>query len=183
VASGWPSNLLLPRWAPEQDSVTEICVRLQALRLIKANILVLDLFSNSTYMGTDSEGMPAKPYRGEDGVFHVPGQLEIATQVMLKRVWTASIPVLEAAKEVTLVFCLPLPRYVTGPCCADPAHVENAGESDYNTILRDSQTAVRRVLDKELAKLTQKTAIFDPLSSLKATSNLGQTISSGGVSI
>ena len=183
MASGWPSNLLLPRWAPEQDSVAEICTRLEALRLTNNDVLVLDLFSNSTYMGTDSEGYPAKPYRGDDGVFHVEGQLGTATLALLRRVWTASLPVLAAAKEATMVFCLPLPRYVNGPCCADPGHIENASDNDFDTILREGQAATRRVLDQELAKLTNKTAIYDPLSAFKAAPSLSETVSAGGVSI
>ena len=82
-----------------------------------------------------------------------------------------------------MVFCLPLPRYVNGPCCADPGHVENAGDSNFNSILREGQAAVRRVLDQELAKLPNKTAIYDPLSAFKAASSLSETVSTGGVSI
>jgi len=82
-----------------------------------------------------------------------------------------------------MVFCLPLPRYVNGPCCADPGHVENAGDSNFDAILREGQAAVRRVLDQELTKLPNKTAIYDPLSAFKATPSLSETVSTGGVSI
>ena len=182
-ASGWSNDLLLPRWAPEKDSIAEICVRLRALRLTKADVLVLDLFSNNTYMGTDSLGMAVMPYRGEDGFYHVPGQLEIATQASLKQIWRASQPVIKEANEATLIFSLPLPRYVTGPCCGDPGHVENVAEDDYEYTLRDGQNAVRRVLEPELAKMHQSTAIFNPLDTFKSSASISSMTSSGGISI
>jgi len=58
--------------------------------------------------------------------------------------------------------------------------VRNASDNDFDTILREGQAATRRVLDQELAKLTTKTAIYDPLSAFKTAPSLSETVSAGG---
>ena len=183
VASGWSADLLLPRWTPENVAIDEICERLKRLDLKKGDVLVMDLFSNSTYMGTDTDGMAAKPFKGTDGVYHLVGCLEVASQSLLKHVWRSSLPVIEAANDATLLFCLPLPRYVNMPCCSDPGHVENIEEQDYDDIQREGQNAVRKLLESELPRLNNKSAIFNPLEAFSGNDKLSGVLSSGGISI
>ena len=114
-------------------------------------------------MGTDEDAMPTKAYRGDDIVYHIPGQLEAATQTFLKNCMKASLPVLEAAKDAKLIFVLPLPRYASGPCCLDPEHIANLDEDSFDTILRDGVRAAEKVIDQEMRKMGKVATIYDPL--------------------
>ena len=85
--------------------------------------------------------------------YHIPGHLEIATQTLLKNCLKTSLPVLEAASSVKLIFILPLPRYASGPCCSDPEHIMNLDEADFDHILREAARAVEITVEGELRRL------------------------------
>ena len=182
-ASNAHDGHILPRWAPTKESAKAIVAELAALRPNEDDILILDLFSNMVYMGTDEDGMAARPFLGSDGVYHIPGNLEVATQTLLKNCVKASLPILEAASMSKLIFTLPLPRYASGPCCSDPEHITNLDETDYDHILREAAKAAEKTIDGELKRLGRDYSIYDPLSVFDSTGQLALINSSSGVSI
>jgi hypothetical protein len=88
---------------------------------------MVDLLSNSVYMGTDELGLPTRPVRHEDGIYHVEGELQVAPESVLRKTVNMCIPLLEHCQGSNLVFLLPFPRYVCGKCCEDPSHISNFG--------------------------------------------------------
>jgi hypothetical protein len=120
----------------------------------KNDVLVADIFSNMAFMGTTEDGLAAWPFRGEDGVYHIQGNLEIASLSLFKKNLTASLPVLDVAKAAKIVLCLPIPRYVTNSCCADPAHIANLDEDEFQAVVAGAGPAVRAVIEGELPRPT-----------------------------
>ncbi len=55
------------------------------LKINKDDKVVLDLLSNSTFMGTDVEGLPSPAFAGEDGTYHIPGSLSAAPAQAVKK--------------------------------------------------------------------------------------------------
>jgi len=149
----------------------------------EADIFILDLFSNVIFMGTDEEGMATKAYRGEDGVYHIPGQLDVATQSILKSCMKASLPILEEAREAKLIFVLPLPRYAGGACCSDPEHIANFDEADYDSTLRDGARAAEKVIEMELKRMGREATIYDPLTPFETNVPLAEIRGSSGMCI
>ena len=133
--------------------------------------------------GTTEDGLAAWPFRGEDGVYHIQGNLEIASLSLIKKNLTASLPVLDVAKSAKIVFCLPIPRYVTNSCCADPAHIVNLDEDEFQAVVAGAGPAVRAVIEGELSKANWDFTIFDPMSAFEEADSLADTVSSAGLSI
>jgi hypothetical protein len=68
----------LPHWTPTELHTAATCKKLKDLKLGKDDCVILDLFSNSTYMGTDNRGLPNLPFQDEEGRYHIEGQLDVA---------------------------------------------------------------------------------------------------------
>jgi len=183
VASGGTTGTLLPRWASDRNTVTSIAEVVADLNLGKNDVLVADIFSNMAFMGTSEDGLAAWPFRGEDGVYHIQGSLEIASLSLLKKNLMASLPVLEAAKAAKIVLCLPIPRYVTNSCCGDPTHIANLDEEEFQAVVAGAATAVRAVIEGELPKANWDYSIFDPMSAFEEADSLAETVSSAGLSV
>jgi hypothetical protein len=60
------------------SALVQLALRLVALPVTKDEMLVLDLLSNSAFMGTDSRGLSLPTFPGEDCTCHIPGSLSIA---------------------------------------------------------------------------------------------------------
>jgi len=183
AAGGSTTGTLLPRWASDRNSVTIIAETVANLNLGKNDVLVADIFSNMVFMGTTEDGLAVWPFRGEDGVFHVQGNLEIASASILKKNLTAILPILDVAKNAKIVFVLPIPRYVTNSCCADPAHIANLDEDEFQAVVAGAGTAVRAVVEAELTKTNWDFSLYDPMSAFDEADSLAETVSSAGLSI
>ena len=175
--------VLLPRWAPDTDTVSEIVADIAELKLTSNDVLVVDIFSNMIYMGMDEDGLAVRAFKGLDGHFHIPGILEVATKVLIKRTLTAATPAVNAAGAAKIVFVLPIPWYAMRPCCSDPAHMQNKSEADYLDILFSAGPAVKGIVEGEAERLRWNATIFDPMTSFDQEETLAGTLSSAGISI
>jgi hypothetical protein len=93
--------------------------------------VVLDLLSNSAFLGADSDGMPIQPFKGGDRGYHIPGSLTAAPFSVIKKALQAAVPIVEAAEGAAFILVAPTPRYVTRRCCDNPGHIDNFGGKDY----------------------------------------------------
>jgi hypothetical protein len=92
----------------------------------------LDLLSNSSFMGTDEEGLPTPATVGEGGTYHVPGSLIVAPAPEIKNIlgnYQQLGKLCATCHQVTLV--APIPRYVTSKCCNNQNHVDNYDSEDF----------------------------------------------------
>ena len=134
-------NLAEPGWVPEPESVSELVGELNRLKVKESDTVVLDLLSNSVYMGSDASGMPAKVEKMKDGRYHLLGDLQICPESVLKRILRDCGQIFEAIKPAKKILMVPFPRYISGKCCPDQNHIENYGiESYLNEILKVSVT-------------------------------------------
>ncbi len=79
-------SLAVPGFKPSGQSVSRLCSQLGNLNLTEIDTVVLDLLSNSAYLGTSDNGLPAEPERGD-------GSLMIAPAAYLKRILKICQPV------------------------------------------------------------------------------------------
>jgi hypothetical protein len=183
TASDVTEDIQLPRWASDSDTVSLIAEKVTGLKLTANDALVLDIFSNMAFMGTDPDGLPARPHRGMDGRFHISGHLEGATAILLKTNLAASVPVISASNGAKVVFVLPTPRYFTSQCCSNSSHLVNRQEADFSSIVMAVSQTVKGVLEAEITKKGWPAVIFDPMSSFEVSEDPAKTASSSGMSI
>ena len=60
-------DLSVPGWVPGPTSVAAIKEKLSAAKPGKQDTVLVDLLSNSAFMGTDDQGLPTRPVRHSDG--------------------------------------------------------------------------------------------------------------------
>jgi len=65
-------------WRPTKANVEKVASSIAALKHSECNTIFLDLCSNSAYMGTDSNGLPAATEKMLDGKYHLRGDLQTA---------------------------------------------------------------------------------------------------------
>jgi len=105
---------------------------LKNLRLSKEDTVVIDLWSNSAYMGTDDFGLPCRSTRvGSDSRYHVIGNLQAAPKTLFEKILADAKPVLDACWEGKVIMVIPFPRYVKNKCCASAGHIPNFGTENY----------------------------------------------------
>jgi hypothetical protein len=76
---------------PREPMLTELIEQLKTLNLGKLDTVVVDLLSNTAFMGTDASGLPSESVRAEGGKYHITGSLTIAPPTLTKRFcWTPS---------------------------------------------------------------------------------------------
>jgi len=109
--------------------------------------LVLDIWSNSTFLGTDDMGFPKIPEKCLiDGKFHVVGSLQAAPTAVFERLLRDAVPILDAANTAKIVLVVPFPRYVVGKCCGDVQHITNFGTSGFWAELERPETSVNSAI-------------------------------------
>ena len=83
-------------------------------------------------------GEHSLPKRGEDGRYHVHGELALAEWAALRKIFNISAPLLRAAGGNKKLILSPLPRYVQGKCCDDRQHITNFVTTGYATEMGNS---------------------------------------------
>ena len=99
---------------------------------------MFQLYDSSIYFGSSDSGELSLPKRGEDGRYHVLGELALAEWAALKKIFNISAPLLRAASGNIKLILSPLPRYVQGKCCEDKQHITNYRTKGYATEMGNS---------------------------------------------
>jgi hypothetical protein len=123
-------TLAFPGFRPKEKIILEITNKLVELNLGKDDTVILDLLSNSVFMGTDSNGLPTKALRAEDGSYHIVGSLAIAPASVTKKILAGCSTLAKVLKGTGTVLISPIPRYVYSKCCENPDHVDNFEDSE-----------------------------------------------------
>ena len=100
---------------PESYNVTHFC----------------DIWSNSSYLGSDKDGFPVKPIRSPDGRYHIVGSLQTAHKGVFQRILQDCTPLMDAAEPASIVLVVPFPRYLVAKCCTEEGHISNFGDEEY----------------------------------------------------
>ncbi len=107
------------------------------------DIVVIDLWANCAFMGTDDQGLPCRAKKGQgDSKYHVTGKMQAAPRTLFEKVLGEARAIFESACNAKVVLVIPFPRYITGKCCHDPEHLTNWGqESQSAEIYRAIESA------------------------------------------
>ncbi len=141
-------NLAYPGFKATPQALTQIVAGLEELRPNKDDTVILDLLSNSSFMGTDEEGLPTPATAGEGGTYHIPGSLVTSPGPAIKKILANCNrlgKLCASCHQVTLV--APIPRYVTSRCCNNSSHVENYENDDFESDIIAGIEMHKKLLD------------------------------------
>ena len=125
------NSISTPGWKPTEEGLEKAASYVASLKLKKEDKVILDLWSNSAFMGTDEMGLPSLPVKtGQDGRYHILGDLQAAPKPLFQKIIHAAKNVLSAAGEAKVVFVSPFPRYIASKCCGESNHIANFGSDD-----------------------------------------------------
>ena len=153
--------LTSPSWRLNAENVAALIKPLEeAVSNNPGAVVVFQLYDSSIYFGSTDSGELSLPKRGEDGRYHVLGELALAEWSTLRKIFNISVPLLRAAGTNKKLILSPLPRYVQGKCCDDRQHITNFGTSGYATEMGTSLAQIyswlgdlahgKRIVDGEI---------------------------------
>ena len=139
------------------------------------DILYIDLFSDSIYMGSVDSGMPVPAFKNTTGTYHMSGCLEVAPEAFLRKQFSLIHGVLEAGGAAIIICALLLLQY--------KAHMTNWAEADFTDINKHDSDACSSIIRVEGERLGLTIAVFNPLSCFGQAEELAEIKSSAGLSI
>jgi hypothetical protein len=78
-------DLTASGWSPKPGNIKKVADVLKNLNLKPCDTIVIDSMANSAYFGTDEKGLPMPPAKsGEDGRYHMMGDLQLAPTAVFK---------------------------------------------------------------------------------------------------
>jgi hypothetical protein len=139
-------SLAYQGFRPREPMISDLADKLRSLKLNSRDTVVLDLLSNSAFMGSDSYGLPTEAVRAEDGRYHIIGSLSVAPISCAKKVLQSCSPLAEALRGTGVVLLSPVPRYIHSKCCEDSSHIENFNDQDLDGEIVEGLEGFKRVL-------------------------------------
>jgi hypothetical protein len=140
--------LATPGFKATQATVPQLTSKLAGLSINGDDRVVLDLLSNSAFMGTDADGLPSPAFAGEDGTYHIPGSLSAAPPQAVKKILGNSEQIGKACSKANLVVLVaPIPRYITKKCCEESSHTKNYNCDDFEFEIVSGIETHKRLLE------------------------------------
>ena len=136
--SGTTEYIQLPGQLLSTEFVGNIEEKVGLLNLGEGDILYMDLYSNTIYMGSDEFGMPVPAFKSLAGTYHMTGCVETAPEAFLRKRFSLIRNLLHLAGNTTIICVLQLPCSVKQPCCNDESHMVNWAEVDFTVALPPS---------------------------------------------
>ncbi len=155
-------SLAYQGFRPREPMISDLANKLRSLKLNSRDTVVLDLLSNSAFMGSDTFGLPTEAVRAEDGRYHIVGSLLVAPISCAKRVLQTCSPLAEALRDTGVVLLSPVPRYIHTKCCEDPSQIENFDDQDLDGEIVEGLEAFKRVLQNWGTENELMFTIIDP---------------------
>ncbi len=104
-------DLTASGWSPKPGNIKKVAEVLKNLNLQPCDTIVIDAMANSAYFGTNENGLPMPPAKsGEDGRYHMLGDLQLAPTSVFKTNLRQIDSLLEQGGGAMVVILVPLPR-------------------------------------------------------------------------
>ncbi len=78
---------VLPKWQPAEDIANLLAVRMSDMNIADSDTVVVDLLSNSSFMGSDEDRMPTHAVKS-NSTYHFTGNMEGAPPAFKKGHWS-----------------------------------------------------------------------------------------------
>ena len=119
-------------WKPGPDAVYALEEHVKnGVATVLPEVVVFEMLDNLIYLGRRPDGTTNLPTRDEKGIYHVTGDLIVASKEIQFNIYKALRPLLMAAGDRPLVLVTAFPRYVSSPCCPDETHCTNFREETF----------------------------------------------------
>jgi hypothetical protein len=119
-------------WRISPQNVDNLMPKLkEAIHEMDPAVIVFYCIDNSTFYGRTTDGSRTAPGPDSTGVYHVAGDVVVASRDVMHEHFTAMKPLLDLVGKRKGIVVAPLPRYVAAGCCSDPDHCSNRRVLDF----------------------------------------------------
>jgi hypothetical protein len=127
-----------PGWRPTKAGVQEILPKIENAKtlLSEDDIVILHCLDNASYFSRTEDGGDAPIRRGDDGEFHVEGDLVLASKDRQLALFNTIEPILLLLALYKLLLTTPMPRFLYEGCCPLGDHGANRLEDGFEERLR-----------------------------------------------
>jgi hypothetical protein len=146
------TDLSRPGWLATDENIAALIQELQRLKLPPGFAVLMDLLGNATFRFEQFDGSTSLPYKDIKG-WHYAGKITVCPDNNFKSILSALSPIFMSAQSNLKVIIPPMPRYLTGGCCANPGHGTNVHEEGYGIAMLDKLTYLRGQMKKKLKDL------------------------------
>jgi len=142
-------------WVLNKETASDLCDKIRDLDLGGGgveDVVIIDPLSNSSFFGTDSDGVPVAAKKDGAGKYHLEGDVMVATPAMIRSKLKLLSNRLPSDKNIQYIVIAPTPRYVSDPCCENIEHCTNFAEKTFRPEIRSGIEAIEdtiRVFTKE----------------------------------
>ena len=119
-------------WRATKRSVADMAAHIQEeLSAKKYTAVIFQLLDNNFYFEQGEDGSKALPCKGQDGHYHVVGDLALADKDGQYAILKLCEPLWSSASGKHMVIVGPMARFVSDGCCSDTTHVANRSNKDF----------------------------------------------------
>jgi hypothetical protein len=157
-------------WRVIRDNTLEMADKIQEkLQRDHVDAVIFCVIDNNIYGGLDTVGNPVTATRGEDGKFHISGDLIVVSKSAQHAIFNAIRPMLDAARGRNCILASPLPRYLYKGCCTDVEHITNRTGPFRQHLRKDLKDAADNLRDFCFTTGYKMIKILDPAVSWQGT--------------
>ena len=169
------TDLTQQSWHLNKRNTESLKNMLEGVRMHAGSFLIADLFGNTSVKYRQEDDTLALAVKsggrgGEEGGWHMMGDVVPSPDETLVGQIRGLRPVLELMKDVKKVFIPPIPRFVFGGCCDTKHHAPNTASPEHPAKMLSEHIRQRHTITK--AFIDSKTAHFrvtDVLSIFSST--------------
>jgi hypothetical protein len=151
-------------WRATRTNIEDMFIKVQE-KLEKGHVdmIIFCVLDNSVYFGLDESGNTAPPQRGEDGSYHVIGDLILSSKTAQHALFKSLKPLIDQGRNKNCILVAPLPRYINKGCCDAADHITNRSDTDFGKrLLTDLREAANNLKDFLFTAGMRQVKILDP---------------------
>jgi hypothetical protein len=119
-------RIISTEWRISPESCTNMATTIgNAINDNDPATVVLQLLDSSMYYVRGADGTRELPRKGDDGKYHVRGELMVASYEQQTEHFHALKPILDVIGKRPCLIVAPMPRFIIDGCCKDARHVSN----------------------------------------------------------
>jgi hypothetical protein len=120
------TSILNGNWRVSRESCNSLADSIRrTIELEDPVVVVLITLDGSTFFAKKEDGSRVLPRKGDDGIYHVEGDLVVASPDTQSEHLDLMKPVFDAIGRKPGLIISPMPRYIIDGCCQNKEHVAN----------------------------------------------------------
>jgi hypothetical protein len=104
----------------------------------KFDLICFLILNNNFYMAWTEEGTTILERRGDDGTYHMDGDLTVISKTAQHSIFNNLRPLLDACGGKSFILASPIQRYLYRGCCQDMEHMANCRDPGFTKELVES---------------------------------------------